>query len=78
MIATQEQTQGSTEATTEETTEEHVHVFSDATCTAPKTCACGATEGEALGHTEVEDAAVAPTCTATGLTPVHIALFVMK
>ena len=26
------------------------HVYADATCTAPKTCACGATEGEALGH----------------------------
>ena len=27
------------------------HTWTDATCTAPKTCsACGATEGEALGH----------------------------
>ena len=27
------------------------HSYADATCTAPKTCAaCGATEGEALGH----------------------------
>lgn len=26
------------------------HVFADATCTAPKTCLCGATEGEAKGH----------------------------
>ena len=26
------------------------HVYAEATCTAPKTCACGATEGEALGH----------------------------
>ena len=34
--------------------EEHVHAFSDATCTAPKTCECGATEGEALGHNYVE------------------------
>ena len=48
--------------------DDHVHAFSDATCTAPKTCSCGATEGEALGHTAVTDAAVAPTCTATGLT----------
>ena len=45
------------------------HNMADATCTAPATCAtCGHTEGEALGHTEVVDAAVAPTCTATGLT----------
>ena len=30
------------------------HDFADATCTAPKTCSvCGATEGEALGHTFV-------------------------
>jgi len=47
---------------------DHTHTFSDATCTAPKTCECGATEGEALGHTVVTDAAVAPTCTEGGLT----------
>ena len=30
----------------------HEHTYTDATCTAPKTCKhCGATEGEALGHT---------------------------
>ncbi len=29
----------------------HEHTYSDATCTAPKTCSfCGATDGEALGH----------------------------
>ena len=44
------------------------HVWAGATCTTPATCTeCGA-EGEALGHTEVVDAAVAPTCTETGLT----------
>ena len=32
----------------------HTHEFADATCTAPKTCECGATEGEALGHNIVE------------------------
>ena len=47
---------------------EHQHVFSDATCTEPATCECGATEGEALGHTEVALEAKAPTCTETGLT----------
>ena len=46
----------------------HVHSFADATCTAPKTCACGATEGTALGHDMVTDAAKAPTCTESGLT----------
>ena len=28
----------------------HTHEFSDATCTEPKKCFCGATEGKALGH----------------------------
>ena len=32
---------------------QHEHKWSEATCTSPKTCTeCGATEGEALGHTE--------------------------
>ena len=46
------------------------HDMKDATCTEPATCkrGCGYTEGEALGHTEVIDAAVAATCTETGLT----------
>ena len=46
----------------------HAHSWNDATCTAPKTCACGATDGEALGHNMITDAAVAPDCTNTGLT----------
>ena len=47
----------------------HEHSWVEATCAAPKTCSgCGATEGEALPHTEVIDAAVAQTCTSTGLT----------
>jgi len=33
-----------------------LHDYSDATCTTPKTCKdCGATEGDALGHTPLED-----------------------
>lgn len=28
----------------------HVHSYSDATCTSPKKCSCGATAGTALGH----------------------------
>ena len=40
-----------TEPTTAPTTEPpHTHSFSSATCTAPKTCSCGATEGEPNGH----------------------------
>lgn len=33
-----------------ETKPVHTHSFSDATCTEAKKCACGATEGTALGH----------------------------
>ena len=45
------------------------HVWILATCTSPKICdECGITEGTALGHTEVVDAAVAATCTTAGLT----------
>ena len=41
----------------------HEHTFADATCTAPKTCECGATEGEALGHNWTEATCKAPkTC----------------
>ena len=45
------------------------HDMLPATCTEPSTCSiCGKTEGEPLGHTEVPDEAVEPTCTETGLT----------
>ena len=45
------------------------HKWVAATCTAPKTCSvCNTTEGNALGHDEVVDAEVAPSCTTTGLT----------
>ena len=45
------------------------HAWKAATCTIPKTCkTCSQTEGKALGHKEVVDAAVAATCTKTGLT----------
>ena len=62
-------------------TEAHVHAFgewqsvSEATCTAAgsqeRVCVCGEKEAQevaALGHEETVDAAVAPTCTETGLT----------
>lgn len=45
------------------------HTYAAATCTAPKTCtSCGATEGEAKGHTPVTDPAVAASCITTGKT----------
>ena len=46
----------------------HTHSFGQATCTKPATCSCGATQGTALGHSEVVDSAVAPTCTSAGKT----------
>ena len=64
-----------------ETEPPHTHTWGDwtttleATCTekgvSERTCACGEKETQdidALGHTEAIDAAVAPTCTETGLT----------
>ena len=43
-----------TEPATPPTTEPpHTHSFSAATCTTPKTCSCGATEGSANGHNYV-------------------------
>jgi len=43
------------------------HNFSDASCTAPKTCAvCGATDGAALGHSYSETVTKAATCTEDG------------
>ena len=33
----------------------HTHSFSDATCTSPKKCSCGATEGKALGHDYIDE-----------------------
>ena len=69
------------EQSRETETEAHVCAFGewvitkDATCTEDgkreRTCECGEKETQsidALGHTEVIDAAVAPTCTETGLT----------
>ena len=70
-----------TEETTTPETEPHVHVFGDwvtvkePVCTEQgeqqRVCDCGEIETQnvdALGHTEVIDAAEEPTCTATGLT----------
>lgn len=72
---------GETEGTTPETTTPHTHAFGAwttaqaATCTEDglqeRICACGEKETQkldALGHTEVIDAAVTPTCTTDGKT----------
>ena len=42
-------------ANTEATTAPHVHVFSKATCNAPKTCECGATEGKVSNKHNFQD-----------------------
>ena len=72
---------GNTETTTEELSCANGHSFGDwiienaPTCSDTgekrRICVCGEIDTQtvdALGHTEVVDAAVAPTCTATGLT----------
>jgi hypothetical protein len=68
--ATNNSSETTTEPTTAPTTEPpHTHSFSSATCTAPKTCACGATEGEANGHTWKDATYTSPkTCTVCGTT----------
>ena len=50
-------------------TPSHTHSFSAATCTAPKKCSCGATEGSALGHNYNTATCTAPkTCKTCGKT----------
>ncbi len=47
----------------------HTHSFSKANCTSPAKCACGATNGAALGHSWQEATCVAPkTCKVCGAT----------
>ena len=57
-----------TPKTTTSKNNKHSHNYSDATCTQPAKCSCGATKGSALGHSVKKDPAVAATCTSTGLT----------
>ena len=47
----------------------HIHKYSPATCTAPKTCSCGATEGKATGHSWTSATCTSPkTCTVCNTT----------
>ena len=59
-----------TDPTTAPTTEPpHVHSYNAATCTTPKTCSCGATEGKANGHNWKDATCSEPkTCTVCGAT----------
>ena len=72
-----ESTTPTNETTTAPTTEPpHTHNFNAATCTAPKTCSCGATEGEANGHNwkdaTCSDPKICTVCgTTSGLTAGH-------
>ena len=47
----------------------HVHSFSEADCTTPKTCSCGATDGKANGHSWIDATCSEPkTCSVCGTT----------
>ena len=49
------------------TVNSHEHAYADATCEAPATCPCGATQGEALPHTWADATCTAPkTCSVCG------------
>ena len=53
----------------EETSSQHQHVFSDATCTQPKTCECGETQGVSLEHSwEKATCETLKTCSVCGTT----------
>lgn len=67
-------TEPATIPTTEPTTEStHTHNFSAATCTAPKTCSCGETEGSLADHSWTAATCTAPqkcrTCSAENGSP---------
>lgn len=50
-------------------TTSHTHIFAAATCTSPKKCPCGATEGEAKGHSWKDATCSDPkTCTVCNAT----------
>ena len=62
-------TEPATEPTTAPTEPPHTHKFKPATCTEPKTCSCGATEGKANGHNWKEATYSSPKiCTVCGTT----------
>ena len=49
-----------TTVTTTVATTVHTHSFTDADCTTPKTCICGATEGRELGHSWEDATCLSP------------------
>ena len=67
---TEPTTAPTTEPTTAPTTEPpHTHSFNSATCTTPKTCSCGATEGEPNGHNWKDANCTTPkSCTSCNIT----------
>lgn len=67
---TESSTTPTIEPTTAPTTEPpHTHNFNAATCTTPKTCSCGTTEGKANGHNWKDATCSDPkTCTVCGTT----------
>ena len=68
-IATTEQISTKAPETTAEPTTVHKHIFSKATCTSPKTCSCGVTDGEPKGHSWEPATCTSPkTCSVCGET----------
>ncbi|MBR7132717.1 MAG: hypothetical protein IKD04_04220 [Clostridia bacterium] len=62
-------TSSQTESDVESTIPVHTHSFSEATCTSPEECSCGATSGSALGHSFTAATCSTPeTCEVCGLT----------
>ena len=67
--ASQEQSPSQSETSNATSQPTHTHSFSSATCTSPKKCACGATEGSALGHQFSSATCTTPkTCSRCGIT----------
>ncbi len=63
ILETESNTATTTESSPLVTETTHTHNFSAATCTAPKTCSCGATEGDVNGHKWIEANCTTPkTC----------------
>ncbi len=68
-VATTVQNTTQAPETTAEPTTIHKHIFSKATCTSPKTCSCGATDGEPKGHSWEPATCTSPkTCSVCGET----------
>ena len=67
-------TSSQTESDVESTIPVHTHSFSEATCTSPEECSCGATAASALGHSFTDATCSTPkTCEICGDTEGSVA-----